>query len=272
MRILALIIFLGFLSCESTTVEDKSNTKEVRAEIKPTQSVKLVETNTPTTDASITIDYLMGKFTPAKDERFLKIPTKYASKAGMLLRKDAFDAFEQMHAAAKKDGVQLKIISATRPFSHQKSIWEAKWTGKRKVDGGDLSKTHPNVKDRALKILEYSSMPGSSRHHWGTDIDINALTNGYFAKGKGKKEYDWLVANAPQFGFCQPYSPKGSARPHGYNEEKWHWSYLPISRVLTEQYQLRIKNEDISGFAGAEAAPKIDIVGRYVLGIGVACH
>jgi len=114
-------------------------------------------------------------------------------------------------------------------------------------------------------------MPGSSRHHWGTDIDINALTNEYFEKGKGQKEYDWLVANAASFGFCQPYSPKGDARPYGYNEEKWHWSYLPISKKLSEQYKLRIKNEDIKGFAGAESAPQIDIVNKYVLGINKAC-
>ncbi|MBK8672515.1 MAG: D-alanyl-D-alanine carboxypeptidase family protein [Bacteroidetes bacterium] len=30
-------------------------------------------------------------------------------------------------------------------------------------------------------------MPGSSRHHWGTEVDINALSNAYFSTGEGKK-------------------------------------------------------------------------------------
>jgi LAS superfamily LD-carboxypeptidase LdcB len=114
-------------------------------------------------------------------------------------------------------------------------------------------------------------MPGTSRHHWGTDMDINALTNDYFENGNGLKEYDWLVKNAAQFGFCQPYNEKGKSRPNGYNEEKWHWSYLPIAKKLTDQYKLQLKDELISGFDGAESASKIGIVEKYVLGINTEC-
>lgn len=113
-----------------------------------------------------------------------------------------------MHAAALKDSVQLVIISATRNFEAQKGIWEAKWTGERLVNDADISKTIPDPRQRALKILEYSSMPGSSRHHWGTDIDLNDLSDAHFQTGKGKKVYDWLRTHAQKFGFCQPYSKK----------------------------------------------------------------
>ncbi|NJK84501.1 MAG: M15 family metallopeptidase [Saprospiraceae bacterium] len=47
--------------------------------------------------------------------------------------------------------------------------------------------TTPNPQERALKILKYSSMPGTSRHHWGTDIDLNSFSNSYFEQGEGKK-------------------------------------------------------------------------------------
>ena len=58
-------------------------------------------------------------------------------------------------------------------------------------------------------ILEYSSAPGTSRHHWGTDMDINALQNDYFSnKGNGAFLYEWLQKNAAKFGFCQPYNKK----------------------------------------------------------------
>ena len=176
---------------------------------------------------TFSIDYVMGKYDPKTHPDFTTIDPKDASDKGMYLRKDAYDAFRQMSAAAKEDGIDLKILSATRPFSHQKRIWEAKWNGSRKVDGMDLSKDIKEPKDRALKILTYSSMPGTSRHHWGTEIDLNSLEPEFFNRGEGAKIYEWLAANGPKFGYCQPYSPKGTDRPEGYNEEKWHWSYLP---------------------------------------------
>lgn len=176
-----------------------------------------------------------------------------------------------MATAARQEGISLQIISATRNFADQKSIWEAKWTGQRKVEGQDLSKTIPDPKQRALKILEYSSMPGSSRHHWGTDIDLNALNNAYFASGKGKQLYDWLQAHAATYGFCQVYTEKGPHRPHGYHEEKWHWSYMPLASRFLDQYERKVTYQDINGFKGADAAELIEIIPKYVRGIAPAC-
>jgi zinc D-Ala-D-Ala carboxypeptidase len=217
------------------------------------------------------MDYLMGKFNPNSHPDFTTIKSVHASGDGMTLRKDAYASFEKMYNAALKDGVRLKIISATRPFEHQKNIWEAKWFGKRPVNGKNLP---PVVKDevqRAKLILMYSSMPGTSRHHWGTDIDLNDLNNPYFEKGVGKQIYDWLVAHAHEYGYCQVYSTMGPERPNGYQEEKWHWSYLPVSRRLTEQYKAKIKNTDIQGFEGSNTAVEIDMVNNYVLGINKMC-
>ena len=92
-------------------------------------------------DTTISDEYLMGKFDPKKHEAFVKVDQKYASRIDFYLRNDAYKAFQKMWDAAKNDGISLRIISATRPFSHQKRIWEAKWNGNRKVGGQDLSKT-----------------------------------------------------------------------------------------------------------------------------------
>jgi LAS superfamily LD-carboxypeptidase LdcB len=174
-----------------------------------------------------------------------------------------------MYEDALKSGVTLKIISATRNFYVQKSIWEDKWTGKRLVeDGQNLALTTPDPVKRALKILEYSSMPGSSRHHWGTDMDLNNLNNDYFEQGEGKKIYDWLTKFAGSYGFCQPYS---AGRPYGYKEERWHWSYIPVARPLTDFSKKSLKNEMITGFLGSESAAGIDIVNHYILGINEEC-
>ena len=223
-------------------------------------------------DSSISKKDLIGDFEPAKHADFTLIEKQYASREGMYLRKDAYASFIKMAAAAKKDNIDFVIKSATRNFAAQKVIWEGKWNGTRLLEGGtNAAKKFPKPNERALKILEYSSMPGTSRHHWGTDIDLNAFVNSYFEKGKGLKEYEWLLAHAAEYGFCQPYTKKGAERPDGYNEEKWHWSYLPIATKLTNQYQLRIKDADIAGFEGAEVAKDIEVIRKYVLGINGEC-
>jgi len=224
-----------------------------------------------TVDSSITLDYLMGKFEPKKDERFTVVSTKHADRSGLYLRKETYAAFLEMTAAAKKDGIKLIIKSATRNFIYQKGIWERKWSGKTKINGKNINDITREVADKSSIILQYSSMPGSSRHHWGTDFDLNAFTNSYFEKGQGLKEYEWLVTNAGKFGFCQPYSPLGKDRPKGYQEEKWHWSYLPLSTTLTEQAGLRITDEMIQGFEGDYTAQAINIVDNYILGIHPEC-
>lgn len=214
---------------------------------------------------------LLGQINPAQHEGFTKIASKYTDKQDIYLRKETYEAFERMAAAAKQDGLDLHIISATRNFNDQKNIWEAKWNGQRKVDGQNISQTIPDPKQRALKILEYSSMPGSSRHHWGTDLDLNALDNDYFDSGTGKKLYDWLQAHAAEYGFCQVYTPKGPNRPNGYHEERWHWSYMPLASQFLKQYGQKVTHADIKGFTGADAAPLIEIIPNYVMGIAPAC-
>ncbi|MEM9984801.1 MAG: M15 family metallopeptidase, partial [Bacteroidota bacterium] len=173
--------------------------------------------------------------------------------------------------AAKQDGISLKIVSATRPFNYQKSIWEGKWKGQRLVGGKNLAQTVPDPAERATLILRYSSMPGTSRHHWGTDIDLNNFENRYFEQGQGLKEYQWLQAHAAEYGFCQVYSPKGEDRPYGYEEEKWHWSYRPLADRYLASYLATVTPEMITGFAGSEVVRELAVIERYVNGISPAC-
>jgi LAS superfamily LD-carboxypeptidase LdcB len=217
--------------------------------------------------------YLTGRFDPGEHPDFVAVADRYTDGDPYLLHKDTYAAFERMHAAALADGVELRIVSATRNFARQKQIWEAKWNGQRLLEGSEKAdEVYPDPADRARAILRYSSMPGTSRHHWGTDIDLNALTNGYFDRGEGKKIYDWLTTHAADYGFCQPYTPKGSDRPHGYEEERWHWSYLPLATQLTDYAASELRDDDIGGFAGAEAAPRIGVIENYVLGINPVCR
>lgn len=216
--------------------------------------------------------FISGKFDPAIHPDFVEIIKPHAEKVGMYLQKDAYQAFIEMYKEAKKSGVNLKIISATRTFEDQKRIWENKWNGKVTLSNGKKAdQAYPNPKERAQKILEYSSMPGTSRHHWGTDIDLNALNNTWFESGEGAKLYQWMLINASKFGFCRPYTSKDSVRPHGYNEEKWHWSYMPIAGKITSEIKLNFSESDIADFDGCEQAIPLQIVDHYMLGINQSC-
>ncbi len=226
---------------------------------------------TDTQEYKDSLAYIMGQFNPEESDLFVEIPREMADRPGLYLRVEVLEAFRQMREQALSDGVSLIIRSATRNFDYQRGIWERKWTGETMVSGQDLSKTIPDAKERALKILLYSSMPGSSRHHWGTDIDLNMFENEWFDYGEGLKIYSWLTENAAAYGFCQPYTDKSGGRT-GYEQEKWHWSYKPLSDRYTTFAEAYMKNEMITGFKGAETAGDIDVVKNYVLGISELCR
>jgi LAS superfamily LD-carboxypeptidase LdcB len=182
-----------------------------------------------------------------------------------LFRPDAKLAFQDMMKSYNKDrkenpeyksAPEIKPLSGFRSYQDQQYIWNSKFKGERKMKGyqKDLSDW-----EKAKLILEYSSAPGTSRHHWGTDMDINSFDNDYFEKGSGKLLYKWLQENAHKFGFCQPYTsfseqrtqgyfqgrnlpeevffPNTKTQVKGYFQENWHWSYAPISQRLVKEWE-----------------------------------
>ncbi len=259
MRIWLLTFILIFSACNAPVETQKSSEKPI--ELIQTKEVKKYHT----------IDYVTGKFDPKHEIDFVEIPIKFADRPGQWMRKDAFEAFKKMFESASNDGIKLIIRSAARNFDYQKGIWERKWTGQRILsDGTNASKIEDQV-ERSLKILEYSSMPGSSRHHWGTDIDLNSFDNHWFEKGEGAKVYQWLSENAHKFGYCQVYCEKGPNRKEGYNEEKWHYSYMPESDEILAFAKENLKIEDIQGFKGDQTAGSVKIIENYILGINSSC-
>jgi D-alanyl-D-alanine carboxypeptidase len=205
---------------------------------------------------------LLGKVEYAKHADFVALPKNITTKENAYLQKAVVDSLSKMIAAAKKEGITLKVISASRNFNAQKTIWERKWNAAHEKNSKITDQ------DCALNILKYSSMPGTSRHHWGTDFDLNSLEPQYFQSGNGKKEYNWLVAHATSYGFYQPYD--GSSKRTGYQEEKWHWSFFPLSSIYLSAYLATVKPEDINGFKGSQQAKNIQVIPNYVSGVAVA--
>ena len=229
------------------------------------KSPRHLENTKPPATTVVDTDYLMGKFHPEQHPDFALVETPYTNRSGLYLRKEALASFEKMWKDAQNDGISLTILSATRTFGYQKGIWERKWA--------TYSKQLDDPASCAQKILEYSSMPGSSRHHWGTDIDLNDLNNASFAdNAKHGAVYKWLQKHAHQYGFYQPYTAKGNSRQTGYEEERWHWSYMPLAGPFLKQYRQHVNNGMISGFSGAETAPEVRIVQDFVAGVSKDCR
>jgi LAS superfamily LD-carboxypeptidase LdcB len=148
--------------------------------------------------------------------------------------------FLAMRAAAAADGIDLVAFSSFRDFDRQLSIWNGKFRGDRplqdragkSLDAGTLSRA-----ERVTAILWWSALPGASRHHWGTDLDVMdlaALPTGYRiqvvpgeyqAGGPFERLTIWLDANMHAFGFFRPYSTDRG----GVSPEPWHLSYAPVA-------------------------------------------
>lgn len=252
---LGLLFFSVFLlACNENVISEDTN-----KEAEQTETETIPEPLASAYPEYLDLDFLMGRFEPTLHERFVRIDDQHTNKTDIYLDKEAYSAFLRMHNDALKAGFRLVIVSATRDFYYQKRIWDYKWSG--------LSQSMSD-EEKTIKILEFSSMPGSSRHHWGTDIDLNVLDNSYYDEGEGRRIYDWLKENAHNYGFCQPYT---EGRDKGYNEEKWHWSYLPLSSVYTRYAQEFMKDDYLEGFRGAEFARKLGVTENYILGIDVYC-
>lgn len=197
---------------------------------------------------------ITGRFDPAADPSFIPIFNQEAPISPMYLHRDAYYAFIKMRRAAQMDNINLTIVSAARSHSKQASIWKRKWES-----------CSGTPKEKALEILRYSSMPGTSRHHWGTEVDLCSVEDSDWTKPQLRATLRWLNENAKKFGFYMPYS-NDPDRP-GYSYEPWHWSYYPLSDFYTDLYKNIISYDDIYGFPGASLAKELNVIEYYVLGI-----
>lgn len=169
-----------------------------------------------------------------------------------LLREEANNAFTRMTLAAEKDDFKIRAVSSYRNFAHQKRIWERKFK-RYKAQGLSDGKA-------ISKIIEYSTIPGTSRHHWGTDIDIindNVSLPKNVLNPKHYHDYgvfcpfrEWLEKNANTYGFYIVYTNDFNRK--GFKYEPWHYSYKPLSYEYLKAYKnidlkSLLKQEHLSG-------------------------
>jgi LAS superfamily LD-carboxypeptidase LdcB len=192
------------------------------------------------------------------------------------------EPFLGMRAAAAADGIDLVPVSSFRDFDRQLAIWNGKHRGERELRGIDGSVLDARTMDedaRTEAILHWSALPGASRHHWGTDLDVidaRAVPAGYrpqlvtaefAADGVFARLEQWLAGNAGAHGFFRPYSSwRGGVQP-----EPWHISHAPVADAALAQFTVQALREalDAADVEGRGAVERLlpTLVERYVRNI-----
>ncbi|MDN3377346.1 MULTISPECIES: M15 family metallopeptidase [unclassified Pseudoalteromonas] len=161
------------------------------------------------------------------------------------------DDFIALQNAAKQAGFELTIASSFRDFERQSTIWNAKFSGARPVlnkDQQPVDLSTLSELDICNAILLYSALPGASRHHFGTDVDIfdqAAIKQGYKLQLEPHEYEDegpfaamttWLNDNLVKFGFYRPYEKDlGGVAP-----EPWHISHIEQSHIMCEAINIEV--------------------------------
>lgn len=167
------------------------------------------------------------------------------------LHPDALSAFSNMYKHALKDGFKLSILSGFRSIERQIDIWDKKFTGKKVLldNFGNIVDTNKlEESERINYMLKWISVPGMSRHHWGSDIDIydinqvdntenvSLLPNDYASDGRFYNVFCWLEAHAHNYEFYRPYIHPNK----GLNPEPWHWSFRPLASKCEKSLSLNM--------------------------------
>ncbi len=171
---------------------------------------------------------------------------------GLQVHAHVVDAFTQLQATAKKEiDADIQLVSAFRGFEKQKSIWNAKCSGQRNIldDNNNIIQCDSLAPlDLVHAIMRFSAIPGASRHHWGTDIDIYDASkkkreNVQLTHSEAMSDFlelnKWLdnrIKDNNCFNFFRPYDQDLG----GIAIEKWHLSFTPLAQKYYEQYTIDV--------------------------------
>lgn len=210
----------------------------------------------------------------------------HATSLGVPVHSDVVEPFLLLRKEAMEGGYDLRILSGFRSFGQQLSIWNRKAAGELPVLD---SRAEPLVIERLTEreltfaILRWSALPGASRHHWGTDLDVYDAASrpeGYEIElipeevnsgGMFGPLHDWLdkrMATSTAFGFFRPYDLDRD----GVAPERWHLSFEPVARAYQEQLSPAVLRRTIEG-AGMELSGVVlenldEIFERFVINVG----
>lgn len=176
------------------------------------------------------------------------------------LHGEVLEAVGLLQKNAAQAGFNLSMASGFRSFERQLAIWNAKAAGEKAVfDKHGQRIDHRTFNDEALMwaILRWSALPGTSRHHWGTDMDVwdSAAVAADYRLQLSPEEYTGDGPFEPLMKWLEEQIANGATdfyRPYcidlgGVMPEPWHLSYQPVARQFSEQLNADIVAELIEG-------------------------
>jgi LAS superfamily LD-carboxypeptidase LdcB len=184
-----------------------------------------------------------------------------AERLGVRVHRDVVRPFLELRDEAREAGFDLRILSGFRSFEQQLSIWNRKATGQLAVldsNAEPLDITRLSERDLVFAILRWSALPGASRHHWGTDLDVYdqaARPEGYEielipeevdAGGMFAPLHEWLdrrIAAGRASGFFRPYDRDRN----GVAPERWHVSHAPVATSYEPHLTTGLLRETVQG-------------------------
>jgi hypothetical protein len=179
---------------------------------------------------------------------------------GVGLQAGTWSALETLRKDGLAAGFDLQVASGFRSFERQLAIWNGKARGEREVhddSGRPLAMGALDSRGKIEAILRFSALPGASRHHWGTDLDVFdglALPPGYRLKLTPEEVADdglmgpfhrWLddaIADEGQ-GFYRPYDQDRG----GVAVERWHLSFAPLACCCEEDLTVDLLADALAG-------------------------
>lgn len=184
----------------------------------------------------------------------LGTPNLVEFQPGYFVENSIVDDLKALSSEAKANGFELRVESAYRTFEKQLSIWNRKAGGELPLlsETGERMARPKDEEELMYAILTWSALPGASRHHLGTDIDVvdgAACPEGYEVEltpaecdGMFAKFHAFLTERMEMdksFGFSRVFIPgRGKIKPEG-----WHIAHLPTSRKLLEHFSLSTLRE-----------------------------
>jgi LAS superfamily LD-carboxypeptidase LdcB len=199
-----------------------------------------------------------------------------------VLHEHVIAPFLNLRNAAAAEGFDLQAVSSFRDFERQLAIWNDKFNGVRPLldaDGRPLQALDLSPTERVAAILIWSALPGASRHHWGTDVDlidaaatppdyrVQLSAAEFAAEGPFGPLKGWLDRHSQHFGFFCPYRGVLS----GVRPEPWHFSFAPVAEPARRALDVEVLRTVLADapLLGKDAVlPQIeDLHARYVSAI-----
>ncbi|MGB2926976.1 MAG: M15 family metallopeptidase [Limnothrix sp.] len=168
------------------------------------------------------VEQLLGHFAyeEASDDQLVAV----TADGRLKLRPAAHEKYQQMRDAARRDGINLLLISGFRSVEEQQYLFfEVK-----EQRGQDTTKR-----------AEVSAPPRHSEHHTGYAIDLgdgNVPATNLSPNFEETAAFRWLQNNAARYSFELSF-PRDN--PQGIAYEPWHWRFVGDQDSLETFYQSR---------------------------------